>query len=230
MPALRMVLFGAGVALVVAALVSPLSALAERQLQFCHMIQHLLLGDLGPLCAVLGLTEPVLRPLLPLLWRLRVFLHPVVALPAWAANLALWHVPGVYDAALRDHGLHALQHLLLFVCAALVWALVLRPVPRPAWFGSGARLIYVTAAGIIGAVLANVFIWSSGAFYSLYEAAPRRFGISADGDQRIAGGVMMLEGSVVTLAVLAWLLHQVLADWEQTQRLPARRTGTERSP
>ncbi len=33
---------------------------------------------------------------------IRVLTHPFVALPLWAATYAVWHVPAVYDAALRQ--------------------------------------------------------------------------------------------------------------------------------
>ena len=209
-PPSRVLLVGVGAGLVLCALVTPLNAFAERQFQFCHMIQHLLLGDLGPLCVALGLTASVLGPL----GLVRLLAHPAVALPLWLTNLAVWHIRGPYEAALRHESIHAIQHLLLFGCATLLWAPALRGL-GPRWFGMGARLVYVAVIGVAGTVLANIFIWSGGAFYSLYERAPGRFGMMPEEDQRIAGGVMMLEGSVVTLAVLAWLLHTVLTHWER---------------
>jgi len=76
-----------------------------------HMVQHVLLGDLAPLCFVAGLTGPVLRPVLALrpVEKLRVLTHPFVALPLWAVDLCVWHVPFLYDAALHHTAVHALE-------------------------------------------------------------------------------------------------------------------------
>src|SRR5688572_30404879 len=61
----------------------------EEELFFVHMLQHVILGDLAALAFVLGLTGPLLRPLLAIgpISRLRVLAHPLVALPLWTANL-----------------------------------------------------------------------------------------------------------------------------------------------
>ena len=74
-----------------------------------HMAQHLLLGDLAPLALLAGLTGPLLRPLLalPPLRVLRVLAHPLVALPLWAVNLYVWHLPVMYEAAIANDAVHA---------------------------------------------------------------------------------------------------------------------------
>ena len=77
------------------------------------MAQHLLLGDLAPLCLLAGLTGPLLRPILALpgVMRLRVLANPFVAFPIWAANLVLWHLPVLYEGAVESSALHALEHV-----------------------------------------------------------------------------------------------------------------------
>ena len=80
-PTLRQWCWYGGLALMVATLVSPLAHMADEL--FCaHMLEHLLLADLGALLLVLGLTGPLLQPVLHALPWLRVFGHPVVALTA----------------------------------------------------------------------------------------------------------------------------------------------------
>ena len=102
------------------------------------MAQHLAIGDLAPLLLLLGLTGPVLAPLLALrpVRSLRALAHPAVALPLWALDLALWHVPRLYDAAEAHPALHALEHLCLLVFGLAMWAPVVEVLPAPAWFGS----------------------------------------------------------------------------------------------
>jgi putative membrane protein len=220
LPWWRPTLFALGVALLVIALVPPLESLAD-ELFAMHMAQHLLLGDLAPLCIVAGLTGPVLRPLLSVrtVQRLRVLAHPLVALPLWAANLLLWHVPALYEAALRNDAVHALEHVAFFTAGALMWSPVLEVLPGPEWFGTAWKMGYMVAVRVVSTVLGNVFVWGGEPFYSFYEQADRPWGISAEADQGIAGAVMMVEGSLVTIGALAWLFLRLAAEGELRQEL-----------
>src|SRR4051812_8499198 len=58
-PGWRQGLFWTGILLVVLALNSPIDALGEEQFFWIHMLQHVLIGDLAPLCFVAGLTGPI---------------------------------------------------------------------------------------------------------------------------------------------------------------------------
>jgi putative membrane protein len=217
----RRSVFGLGLFLAFMAVASPIHELGEKQFFFVHMLQHILLGDLAPLCMVAGLTGPILRPVLALTFfqRLRILAHPFVAFPLWAANLVLWHLPVAYQGALHHFWLHALQHILFFTCGSLMWAPVLEVLPGPAWFGTGAKLGYIVAVRIVETILGNVFVWSGGVFYRYYEHPVERWGISAHADQGIAGGLMMIEGSLVTLAALAWLFLRLGSESELHQQL-----------
>jgi putative membrane protein len=213
--------FGTGLFLVLVALVSPLDAFADDQFFFVHMIQHILLGDLAPLAFVAGLTGPILRPVLSLRWvmRLRFLAHPLVALPLWAVNLYLWHVPFLYEGALHHSSVHALEHFCFFSLGALMWAAVLETLPAPEWFGTGAKLGYVAVVRVFETILGNIFIWSGTLFYPFYEHPTDRWGVTPLGDQQIAGAVMMIEGSIVTIAALAWLFLRMAHESELRQQL-----------
>src|SRR4029079_287814 len=115
-PGWRIALFAVGIALLVIAVASPIATIGEEELFSFHMTQHLLIGDLAPLCILAGLTGPLLRPILALpgVMRLRVPTDPVRALPVWATNLVLWPLPVLYEGAV-DHGaLHAFEHVAFF--------------------------------------------------------------------------------------------------------------------
>ena len=86
-----------------------------------------------------------------------------------------------------------------------MWAPVVEVLPGPEWFGTGMKLGYIVAVRLVETVLGNIFVWSGGVFYTAYEHPVERWGISPHADQGIAGGLMMLEGSLVTLGALAWL-------------------------
>jgi len=217
----RLWCFGSSLFLVLLALVSPIDAFGEEQFLFMHMVQHILLGDLAPLLFVLGLTGPILRPVLSLpgVLRLRFLLHPLVALPVWAASLYIWHIPFLYQAALHHSAVHALEHFCFFAFGAVMWAPVVEVLPGPEWFGTGAKLGYVLLVRLVETILGNVFIWSGKVFYPFYEHPVNQWGISALSDQQIAGAAMMVEGSIVTLGVLAWLFLKMALESELRQRL-----------
>jgi cytochrome c oxidase assembly factor CtaG len=216
----RQASFWTGIGLVVLALNSPLDALGEEHFFFLHMLQHVIIGDLAPLFFVMGLTGPLLRPVLKYSFveRLRVLAHPFVALPVWAVNLYLWHIPFLYDAALHHDAVHALEHFLFFTCGCLIWEPVVETLPAPAWFGTGMKIGYVVGVRLVETVLGNIFIWSSSAFYSVYRHAPE-WGITPVHDLNLGGVVMMAEGSIVTLGVLAWLFLRLASEGELRQRL-----------
>jgi cytochrome c oxidase assembly factor CtaG len=220
-PGWRVFVFGLGVFLLVLALASPIDPIGEQDFLFVHMLQHVLLGDLAPLCFVVGLTGPILQPLLRFhtVNRLRVLTHPLVALPLWAFNLAIWHLPFMYQAALHHDSIHAVQHLCFAVFGGLMWAPVVETLPGPEWFGTGFKLGYIAVVRLWETVLGNVFLWSGTVFYPFYVHEHPRWGISALHDQVLAGTVMMIEGSLVTLAALAWLFLRLAAEGELRQEL-----------
>ena len=221
-PRSRRFLFWLGIGLVVVALDSPIDQLGEKDFFFIHMVQHVLLGDLAPLCFVAGLTGPVLRPVLAFraVDRLRVLAHPFVALPLWAVDLYAWHLPVLYQAALHHSAIHALEHVLFFACGALMWSPVVETLPAPAWFGTGWKLGYIAGVRLLETVLGNVFIWSNSVLYPWYRhAGPPLWGITPLHDQNLAGIVMMAEGGLVTLGALVWLFLRLAAESELRQQL-----------
>lgn len=198
--------FLGGLVVILAALSPPMDRVSDR-LFSVHMAQHLLLGDLAALLIVLGLTGPIMQPVLhaPGLGRLRVLAHPAVALPLWVVDLYVWHLPVLYEAALRHPAAHVLEHLMFLGFGINMWMALLGPLPKPAWFGTLGRLGYVIGVRLAGAILANVLLWSGQAAYAFYDGRTARYHISPLQDTNVAGGIMMVEGSIVTICLFAWL-------------------------
>jgi putative membrane protein len=218
-PAWRIASFATGIALLFVALVSPIHAIGEQLFSF-HMLQHVLLGDLAPLALLAGLTGPILRPALAYLHRLRFLANPFVALPLWAVNLYVWHVPFLYEAAVRHDSVHALEHLCFFTGGTIMWLPVLETLPAPEWFGTGAKIGYIAVVRGVETVLGNVFFWAGSVFYpAVYVHRQHLWGLSPLEDQGLAGAVMMIEGSIVTLVALAWLFLRMASEGELRQRL-----------
>jgi putative membrane protein len=218
-PGWRIGLFATGIFLLLVALVSPVHAIGEQLFCF-HMLQHVMLGDLAPLALLAGLTGPILQPVLRYLHRLRFLAHPLVALPLWAVNLYVWHLPFLYEAAVRNDTVHALEHLCFFIGGTIMWLPVLETLPAPEWFGTGAKLGYIAVVRLVETVLGNIFFWAGTVFYpAVYVHRQRLWGISPLADQGLAGAVMMIEGSIVTLVALAWLFLRMASEGELRQRL-----------
>jgi putative membrane protein len=220
-PGWRIALFALGTVLVLAAVASPIAEVAEEELFTFHMGQHLLLGDLAPLCLLAGVTGPVLRPILSLpgVMRLRVLANPLVAFPLWTANLVTWHVPAAYEGALESSFVHALQHVSFFAAGLVLWLPVLERLPAPEWFGTGPKLAYIVGVRAVGTVIANVFVWAGEPFYDAYDTGEEYLGLSPAADQSLGGSLMMLEGSLVTVVAIAWLFLRMAQEGEVRQRL-----------
>ncbi|HEV2974472.1 MAG TPA: cytochrome c oxidase assembly protein [Solirubrobacteraceae bacterium] len=218
-PGWRQACFYGGFVTIAAALTSLGSA--SQDLLYMHMIEHLLLGDIAALLIVLGLTGPLLAPILKIRFfdRLRVLTHPAIAFPLWTIDLYVWHAPGLYQAALRHSGIHALQHTMFLACGVNMWMCLVGPLPTPSWFGNLARLFYVVAVRLAGTVLGNIFLWSGTVFYPFYTHGDAVHHISPLADQNIAGAVMMVEESFLTLGLFCWLFLRAAREGEERQNL-----------
>ena len=125
----------------------PVDTLSD-QLLVAHMAEHLLIGDIAALLLVLGMTGPMLAPLLRNrgIAKLRILTHPVVAIVFWAVNFYAWHSPALYQAALRHDApararardVPGLRHL------ASGWRCSARCPSRPG-STTRARLVYIIA-------------------------------------------------------------------------------------
>jgi cytochrome c oxidase assembly factor CtaG len=219
-PIWRQLCFAGGLLMIVVALFSPIGHISE-ELVIAHMVEHLLLGDLATLLLVLGLTGPLLQPILaiPVFDRLRVLAHPLVAFPLWAINFYVWHIPALYEAAYGTAAMHVIEHSLFIFFGCLMWMPVFGPLPTPQWFTAAWKVVYVIAVRFAGAILGNVLMWSGTVLYPIYAPGERYWGISPIADQSTAGVVMMIEGTFLGLGLLAWVFFEASREGIEKQRL-----------
>src|SRR6202021_3888807 len=99
------------------------------------------LGGNRALFVLPGPTRPPIPPILriKLFDRLRILAHPLIAFPLWAIDLYVWHLPVLYEAALRHAGVHALEHALFLGFGINMWMCLFGPLPMPSWFGKGGK-------------------------------------------------------------------------------------------
>lgn len=211
--------FYAGIVSVLIVLEPPFDGWADTSFAL-HMTQHVILMTVAAPLIVLGRPWPrlwlpfsqrarraVARRLVGSAWfrALGIVRRPAVTLTLLSAALALWHVPMLYDAAVGDGAVHALEHLSFVGTSLLWWGSLLEMPPvraridhlrRAAWF----------AAGLVPSwTLAVVLGFASTPLYHAYVSIPHRAGgLSPLADQQLAAGVMWVPGSLaLTIAAIA---------------------------
>lgn len=207
--------FAAGWAVLVVAFVTPLDPLGSV-LFSAHMVQHELLMLVAAPLLVLGRPLASWAWALPRAWRRstgRFFHHPAWRVPwlsatgplaAWllhALALWLWHIPALFEAALDNAFVHALQHLSFLLTALLFWWSLLGPATRR-HHGIALVSLFTTMAhtGALGALLAL----ARTPWYATYFATTAPFGFTALEDQQLGGLIMWVPaGGVYLLCGLA---------------------------
>jgi cytochrome c oxidase assembly factor CtaG len=231
----RGAIFAAGLATLAGATLSPLHALGARSFT-AHMAEHEL---------IMLAAAPLLvwsRPLSVMLWAFpaggrralaaiprsgvggglwRFFTEPVLATVLQAAALWIWHLPSLFDLALKSEAWHAAQHLAFFVTALLFWSSMLSPRRSP-W--TAAALLFATsmATGALGAFMA----FSESPWYAPYAAMGlAAFGLTPAQDQQLAGVLMWVPGGLFHAAVAVALIAPQLrsrppqaARWTEASR------------
>ena len=204
-----LVLFGA--------LNGPLHNLSDQYLFSAHMAQHLLLTLVFPPLLLYGTPAWVVRPLLRPRWVMA--LGRVVTRPLWAALLftgpiTIWHAPALYEAALRNHNLHIVQHLIFLTTAVVMWWPVLSPVPELPRIPHLLQMLYLFLLGIPMSITGALITLSGSVLYPFYAAAPRVWNLSPMDDQQIGGLLMWVLGGLMLWIVMSviWFRYSV---WDQ---------------
>jgi cytochrome c oxidase assembly factor CtaG len=216
-PAWRKACFLAGMGLLLAVTITPVETIALGYLLWIHLLQNVVLAEWAPLLVVLGIP-PALAAAAGRVGVVRVATHPLVALPLWLGTYAFWHIPLVYDAALRNpHSLLHLEHATYFVTGVAMWWPVFQDAPRR--LSNGARAVYVFAGFVLSAPLGLVLALVPDAVYDFYVEAPERlWGLSPLQDQQLGGVTMASEQAIVFFAVFAFLFLRFLADEERREK------------
>jgi cytochrome c oxidase assembly factor CtaG len=203
----RIACFAAALALLLAAFVTPLNHLALHYLLSAHLLQNVVVAEWAPALAVLG-VPPRLADRLAAYPAVRALIRPAVALPLWLAVYFLWHVPWLYDTALRHpNTLLHLEHASYFAAGALFWWPVVHGRHK-----SGRKAAYLFAAFVLVSPLGLLLALLPSAVYSFYEDAPRLWGLSPLTDQQIAGATMAAEQAVVFVFACALYFGRFLRE------------------
>ena len=217
----RLAAFLGAMAVLFVALISPVDRLGE-QLFAMHMVQHVLILDLVPILLMLSLTKALLRPLTRrvqvLERRAGVLAHPAFAVVAYVVTMGFWHVPALYDLALRDPNVHVLEHLCFMSAGALYWWHLLSPIRGRISIGPFGPVVYMLVTKLFVSFIGIAITFAPESLYAFYADAPRVWGLSADADQAVAGAIMAVEQSVVMGIALAYLFVRALGESEKEEQ------------
>ena len=209
----HVIFFGLGILTLFLALQSPLDKISDEGLFAAHMVQHMLLAIIAPAFLLFGTPGRWLRAIydLPIIGRgLSLVTRPLVSLLAFNAVLWVWHLPSLYEGALRDENIHIIQHLMFIMVGVLLWLPVVHAVPPKHPMGYLNKIAYLFFNMISTSILSAIFSFAGTLIYSFYGNAPLAFGLSSMDDQQMAGAIMWVPGGgIFLLAILitlaAWL-------------------------
>ena len=220
-PIWRLCCFMASIALALAALISPIDALAD-QLFFAHMIQHMLLLDAVPILAILGLTKVILRPVTRVVHDLErragPLAHPAFAVILYVGVIWAWHIPAAYDEAVRHPLVHVCEHITFVLAGSLYWWHLLSPIRARLRLDGMGPVIYMVSTKLFVGALGMGLAFAPSALYPYYVHHARVWGISAVDDQSIAGLIMAVEQSLVMGIALVLLFVRALTESERAQQ------------
>jgi cytochrome c oxidase assembly factor CtaG len=195
----------AAVALIAAAFATRLQPFALHTFLWAHLLQNVVLAEWAPALVVLAV---------PRRYTQRVRIAPL-------ATYFVWHLPWIYDFALRHpHSLLHVEHVGYLLAGMCVWWPVIHGRHSP-----GVKAAYLFAAFVLASPLGLVLALVPRPIYSFYAHAPRTWGPSPRVDQQIAGVTMAVEQAAVLFAVFAVYVLRFLQE-EQLEGVYSRMTDS----
>ena len=220
-PVIRLALALTAALLILVALVSPLDVLAEQSLA-CHMVQHVILLDIIPICVMGSLTKILLRPLTRRMLAVERAAgplgHPAFAAALYVAMMWVWHIPALYDQALESPVVHAFEHVCFLSAGLLYWWHLLSPIRSRFHGGVMAPIAYMLSTKLAVGILGIGLTFATHPLYAYYDHRTPILGLTPESDQQVAGAIMALEQTLVMGIALAYLLVRALEQSEREER------------
>lgn len=226
-------LFGSGVLLMLLTLIGPLDFLGDNYLFSAHMMEHLLLYLAVPPLLLLGLPpEPVQSFLsIEIAAKAERFLRrPTIAwLPAVGA-MWLWHLPVLYNAALNNEGIHAVEHLSLLVTGTIFFWPIFTPLHSDR-LSPVIAAVYIFAAMSANMILGILLTYSPPGYYPTYMHASDGTGLlqlihtvwklDPQSDLNLGGMFMWIIGGLLYFALLLVVISRLFhnpEEWETAEK------------
>jgi putative membrane protein len=215
----RSLYFLLGILTIWLALETPIDIISDHYLQSVHMLQHVLIGLVAPPLLLLALSPSMVAALVRVPG-LRAVTEPIPAQVVFAIVMGAWHVPALYELAVRSEGVHVVEHLTFMVGGTLFWWPVVGATSAAArWrLGEAGKVLYLLFGTVPADTVSVILMFGRAPFYPFYVTAPRLFsGIDPLTDQVLAGVVLMVIGKlsllVATLDIgIRWLVRARAAE------------------
>ncbi len=222
-PRRRVAAFAASLFVLLASLNGPLHDLSDQYLFSAHMVQHLILTLLFPPLFLYGVPATLARRVIRPGWARALgvrLVRPMCAATVFTVPIVLWHLPPFYEAAMRHHALHIVQHLVFLATSVVMWWPVLSPLPELPRASYPGQLLYLFLLGIPMSVVGAMITLADTPLYPFYVAAPRVWGLSPLEDQQIGGLIMWVPGGLVfwlamTVVWFRWSVREERGDAER---------------
>lgn len=221
--------FGGAMASLLVALNPPLEDWAEHYLLVMHMLQHLILIFAVAPLLILGTPGWLLRKLVGRGALLRagfLLTRPAAAFAVSNLVMVVWHVPGMYDAALTSLPVHVVQHLTFLVTAMLAWWPVMGRMPEWPSLAPLSACLYLFVVGIPSGIVGAFITFAAPGLYAVYPDAVRIWGIGLATDQTLAGLFMWVVTPLFYLLAMTVVFFRWTAREDEAQRARARRGRT----
>jgi len=216
----RKLSFFAGLFVIFASLNGPLHDLSDNYLFSGHMVQHLLLTMLMPPLLLGGMPGWMLRPLLryrALAAVAKSITRPVVCFLIFNVVIAAWHVPFFYNAAMNNHDIHILEHLMFMGSALLMWWPLTSQLPELPRLAYPGQMLYCFLMTIPMSVVAVYITMAESVLYPFYSSAPRIMNLSPLEDQLLGGLIMWVPGGLIYVIIMTVVFFKWAARGEDTQ-------------
>jgi putative membrane protein len=213
----RKISFFSALFLIFGSLNGPLHDLSDDYLFSAHMVQHLILTLAMPPLMIAGVPGWMLRPLL----RNRVLgaIARKITRPFWCfaifnLTIAVWHLPMFYNAAMANHNIHIVEHLLFMAAAVLMWWPLTSQLPELPRLPYPGQMLYCFLMSIPMSIVAVYITMADHILYPAYSAAPRILPLSPMEDQMLGGLIMWVPGGLIFAIIMSVVFFKWSASGE----------------
>lgn len=203
---LRRISFLAALLVIFASLNGPIHDLSDTYLFSAHMVQHLMLTMLMPPLLIAGVPGWMLRPLLrsrAIASVARVVTRPVACFAIFNIVIAMWHLPVFYNAAMDNHNIHILEHLMFMAAAVLMWWPLTSQLPELPRLSYPGQMLYCFLMIMPMSIVAVYISMADRVLYPAYAAAPRITSLSPLEDQLLGGLIMWVPGGMIFMIIMS---------------------------
>lgn len=203
--------------IIFASLNGPIHDLSDVYLFSAHMVQHLMLMLAMPPLMIYGVPGWMLRPLVRHKVTgaiARAVTRPITCFAIFNVVIVFWHLPIFYNAALADHGIHIVEHLMFMAGAVLMWWPLLSQLPELPRLAYPAQMLYCFLMSVAMSIPAVYISMAEEVLYPAYSTAPRVWGLSPMDDQLLGGLVMWVPGGLIFVGIMSVVFFKWAASGE----------------